>query len=238
MADDPYGYYGAANAEPDWRANPGHPSTTERWGYQGDYRRGSGRRSTEPRSFRREGGYGPDYGSPDYEIPDYSAADAAAAGYGLYERDPVGPHYGRPFNDPRARRYGGEADEYARGGGYRGEHPHRADHRGLGPKGYRRSDERIREEVSDRLTDDPLLDPSDVEVKVHDGEVTLDGAVSSREDKRRAEMLVERCSGVDHVQNNLRVKRPEHRATTTASGPGGLPENEIVNRVAEGKTRL
>jgi hypothetical protein len=39
-------------------------------------------------------------------------------------------------------------------------------HRGRGPKGYTRPDERIWEEVCDRLTDDPLLDASDMEVKV------------------------------------------------------------------------
>jgi hypothetical protein len=30
-------------------------------------------------------------------------------------------------------------------------------HRGRGPKGYTRSDDRIREEVCDRLTDDPVV---------------------------------------------------------------------------------
>ena len=39
-------------------------------------------------------------------------------------------------------------------------------HRGHGPKGYRRSDERIRDDVSDRLSDDSWLDASDIEVKV------------------------------------------------------------------------
>ncbi len=38
------------------------------------------------------------------------------------------------------------------------------------------------------------------------GEVTLNGTVTSREQKRRAEDLVEDLSGVKHVQNNLRVR--------------------------------
>jgi hypothetical protein len=77
--------------------------------------------------------------------------------------------------------------------------------RGMGPRGYRRSDERIREDINDRLTDDSWLDASDIEVEVHDGEATLNGVVRARTDKRRAEDLAEQVSGVGHVQNNLRV---------------------------------
>jgi hypothetical protein len=84
----------------------------------------------------------------------------------------------------------------------------RGEHRGRGPSGYRRSDERIREDVSDRLSDDSWLDASNIEVKVSNGEVTLGGTVHDRRDKRHAEDLAERVSGVSHVQNNLRVKSP------------------------------
>ncbi|MRX49566.1 BON domain-containing protein [Paracoccus sp. S-4012] len=79
-------------------------------------------------------------------------------------------------------------------------------HRGRGPKGYSRSDERIREDVSDRLSDDHSLDASDIEVSVSGGEVTLSGNVDSRQDKRRAEDIADDVPGVNHVQNNLRVK--------------------------------
>lgn len=79
-------------------------------------------------------------------------------------------------------------------------------HRGRGPKNYTRSDERIREDVSDRLTDDPYVDASEIEVQVSGGEVTLSGMVTRREDRRRAEDLVERVLGVRHVQNNIRVQ--------------------------------
>lgn len=80
------------------------------------------------------------------------------------------------------------------------------EHRGKGPKGYRRSDDRLRDDVSDRLMDDAWLDASDIEVKVKDGEVTLSGTVPRRDDRRRAEMLAEMVSGVGHVQNDLRVQ--------------------------------
>lgn len=88
----------------------------------------------------------------------------------------------------------------------------KAEHRGRGPKGYKRSDSRIEEDVNDRLTDDPYLDASDIEVSVKDGEVTLSGLVAQREDKRRAEDLAELVSGVTNVQNNLRVRPREETA--------------------------
>jgi osmotically-inducible protein OsmY len=86
--------------------------------------------------------------------------------------------------------------------------------RGRGPRGYKRSDDRIREDVNDRMADDPVIDASDVEVMVSNGEVTLNGTVVSRVDKRRAEDLAERVSGVTHVQNNLRMRREDTGATT------------------------
>ncbi|MBB4038743.1 hypothetical protein GGR34_000372 [Microvirga flocculans] len=79
-------------------------------------------------------------------------------------------------------------------------------YRGRGPKGYRRPDERIHEDVCERLTEDPFIDASTIEVAVKDGEVTLNGTVSSRGLKHRAEDLAELASGVAHVQNNLRVQ--------------------------------
>jgi osmotically-inducible protein OsmY len=76
---------------------------------------------------------------------------------------------------------------------------------GRGPKGYRRSDERIREDVCDRLADDPRIDASDVEVAVDSGEVILSGTVRSREEKRISEDVIETISGVHDIQNTLRV---------------------------------
>jgi hypothetical protein len=83
----------------------------------------------------------------------------------------------------------------------------RAYRRGRGPKNYRRSDERIKEDVNDRLSDDYYLDASDVEVAVENSDVTLTGTVNSRSDKRRAEDLAESVSGVSNVENRLRVKQ-------------------------------
>ncbi|AZB55534.1 BON domain-containing protein [Cereibacter sphaeroides] len=80
------------------------------------------------------------------------------------------------------------------------------DHRGKGPRGYQRSDTRIHDDVNDRLSDDPRLDASDIDVSVAGGEVTLNGHVSTKMDKRRAEDCADTVSGVRHVQNNLRVR--------------------------------
>lgn len=78
-------------------------------------------------------------------------------------------------------------------------------YRGIGPKGYTRADERIREDVCDRLTEVATLDASAIDVSVMGGDVTLRGSVTSRADKRHVEDSVETVPGVRNVQNNLRV---------------------------------
>lgn len=82
----------------------------------------------------------------------------------------------------------------------------RGEHHGRGPKGYMRSDDRIREDVNDRLTYDGWLDASNIEVQVEKAEVTLTGTVSDRAARRRAEDIADGVYGVKHVQNNLRVE--------------------------------
>src|SRR5690348_11248810 len=78
-------------------------------------------------------------------------------------------------------------------------------HRGKGPKGYRRSDERIAEEVNQALCEDDELDASLLEVTVRDGDVVLAGRVATREDKRRAEDCIDDIAGVNNVENRIRV---------------------------------
>jgi len=77
--------------------------------------------------------------------------------------------------------------------------------RGRGPRGYRRSDERIKEDVCQCLTDDSHVDASNIDVTVNDREVVLSGTVESRYEKRHAEELIERLPGVRDVINSLRV---------------------------------
>lgn len=81
---------------------------------------------------------------------------------------------------------------------------------GKGPKNYKRSDERIQEEIYEILTWNPDVDATDVEVIVKDGDVTLSGSVIERRMKRLTEELIEDISGVRDVANQLKVKREEH----------------------------
>lgn len=75
--------------------------------------------------------------------------------------------------------------------------------RGRGPRGYKRSDESIYEDVCVMLSRSPAIDASEIEVSVKDGIVYLNGSVSDREIKKRAELEVENISGVVDVQNLL-----------------------------------
>jgi hypothetical protein len=63
--------------------------------------------------------------------------------------------------------------------------------------------------IVERLEDERRLDLRDVEVIVEDREVTLNGTVRRKEDKRRIEDVAD-IEGVRHVQNNLRVREREH----------------------------
>lgn len=87
----------------------------------------------------------------------------------------------------------------------------RPSYRGLGPKNYHRSDDRIREDVCERLADDDRVDASDIEVHVQDSIVTMSGTVRDRDMKRRAEDVIESVNGVRDVQNQVRVARPDSR---------------------------
>lgn len=76
---------------------------------------------------------------------------------------------------------------------------------GKGPKNYKRTDERIREDVSEILERDPHVNASEIEVMVKDGVVTLSGTVDHRLAKRHAEDIIEHASGVTDVKNELKV---------------------------------
>jgi osmotically-inducible protein OsmY len=107
-------------------------------------------------------------------------------------------------------------------------------HRGRGPKGYQRSDQRILDELHDRLTDDPHVDASEIEVRVENREVTLSGTVNSRFEKRHAEDIAESVSGVAHVQNNLRVQQAgaggSSMGATSSTGDAGRGHGRSSNR--------
>jgi hypothetical protein len=76
-----------------------------------------------------------------------------------------------------------------------------------GPKGWQRSDERIHDDVCERLSRSGL-DAADVSVQVRDGRVTLSGTVSDRPMKHAIESLVDGCVGVRDIDNRVKVMRP------------------------------
>ena len=78
-------------------------------------------------------------------------------------------------------------------------------HTGRGPKGYKRSDQQIIEEASQRLERDGDVDATDIEVTAENCVITLRGTVPDRATKRRAEECVESVYGVRDVMNELRV---------------------------------
>ena len=118
--------------------------------------------------------------------------------------------------EPRGM-FGYEGEGFDRGYDDREGHPSRGwniardadrpSYRGRGPKNYQRSDDRIREDVCERLTMDHDVDASEVEVSVREGIVVLEGSVRERHAKRIAEDICESVRGVKDVQNNLRVAR-------------------------------
>jgi hypothetical protein len=115
------------------------------------------------------------------------------------------------------QRFAGYGQPVSQGDGYGQRADSGLSYAGRGPKGYQRSDDRIREEIADRMTDDDRLDASEISIQVQQCEVTLTGTVSSREQKRRAEDLAEAISGVREVTNNIRVARENGAGIHTAS---------------------
>jgi osmotically-inducible protein OsmY len=85
---------------------------------------------------------------------------------------------------------------------------------GRGPRGYHRSDERIREDVCDLLTRHGDIDASQMEVDVHNGVVNLRGMADSGRVRRLTEEVVEEISGVRDVRNDLRVTQRTGYAET------------------------
>jgi osmotically-inducible protein OsmY len=83
---------------------------------------------------------------------------------------------------------------------------HEGSHFGKGPKGYKRSDDSIYEDVCYDLTVSPDVDASDIQVTVKDGIVFLTGQIQDRKEKKMAEYEIENVSGVIDVQNQLTIK--------------------------------
>ena len=136
----------------------------------------------------------------------------------------------RPY-EPTQDRYSGGAGYGGIGYGGDGDATRDRGFSGRGPRGYRRSDERIQEEVCELLTRHPGIDASDVEVRVEGGEVTLTGTVDSRRTKRMVEDVVDQCGGVVDVSNQLRIGQRVDAGDAAAST---TTEREIARRAEPG----
>jgi hypothetical protein len=157
--------------------------------------------------------------------------DRARPGYGFRERWRGGPGHGyeepyRGYGRPTPETWAGE-----QGQGYESWRQ-QGPFSGRGPQGYQRSSESIHEEACELLTRHGLVDASKVRVTVEDGEITLEGTVSSRREKRIAEDAVESISGVRDVHNHLRVEREGGEPGAMASSPG----TRTTNRTGSGGT--
>lgn len=142
----------------------------------------------------------------------------AQVGYGgsgiMVGPDPAGRYWyrGRGTHDER---FGGPMRDIGREGGHSTIGQRMSEERrriGMGPKGYKRSDERIRDDLCDTLCQAHDLDASDVEVKVQSGEVILTGTVPERHMKLRIEQFADHIPGVVDVNNQIRVKRMQREA--------------------------
>jgi osmotically-inducible protein OsmY len=121
---------------------------------------------------------------------------------------------GRERDEERSR--GDREDVWSRSGTGAGGWAPRGPYSGRGPRGYQRSDDRIREDVCECLSQHGMLDATEVDVIVVAGDVTLRGSVPSRWAKREAEDLTESVSGVRDVHNELRVSQPGTSSSGTS----------------------
>lgn len=139
--------------------------------------------------------------NPEHEqLPERSRVDSRFGEQGL-----AIPTYGEYLDEPHR---GVAVLDVAEGAG--GEVPGGAEARPASrwPAQWRRSDARVFEDVCESLINSGI-DATDVDVRIEDGVVWLDGAVPDRDQKRAAEELAIDVRGVIDVINRLRVTPEE-----------------------------
>ncbi|MCI2807682.1 BON domain-containing protein [Eoetvoesiella caeni] len=171
-------------------------------GYAGgdNYDRGA---SPQPRRSQQAGYLLEEQFTPGEDYGGYANRILDEGGYG--RRNPQRHAY-EPANAFRSQ--GGPQSNLQAGGnrGFEANRPqeHYSAPRSM-PKGYKRSDERIREDVCEQLSRSGC-DVSDVSVDVSDGKVTLQGTVTDRYAKHAIEDCADDCMGVQEVDNRIRVQ--------------------------------
>ncbi|WP_354682514.1 BON domain-containing protein [Cupriavidus necator] len=218
------GYYGSrqgagredwqqAGQRPPWededtRRPSGGGSLRDEWG---ESRRGmTGRQGGMEGRGRYEQGYGiSDYASPGAQTRRPQSGQSRTSSYGwesgwdedesgrtgMYERPGSA---GRRIGEPGKDAPGARESAY---GTMRGRDR-------VGPKGYQRSDERIREEICERLAHARHVDVRDVEVEVQGGVVRLSGNVQDRRQKYSIEEIADDVFGVREIHNAVRLGSP------------------------------
>jgi hypothetical protein len=220
--------------------NFGRETEREGWGREGNWGReprywDRERGWIEPRYERGEygregwdeGRYGRERGGEyrgEYEARGGWITSRGRGEYGQERNERPEYREGREQRDWRREGQWGGYGGYAGGGSYiggLGTYGERGRYVGRGPKTYQRSDDRIREDVNERLTVHPDIDATDIDVQVKNGEVYLTGNVEHREMKRMAEDVAENVSGVKEVHNQLRIQ-PRVAAEQPGSSQGIL----------------
>ena len=219
-------------AHPESRGYGPDPSTHRDFQGQDSYRGGATTRDSQGQSFNQDrfgapnrgyqGNYDQDRLGRNYQTQgNYSQGtqggqDSARWGYnqaqgGNFDRNSQTQGFGGARNQDN--NYGGAYGT----GRNQSQSESRGRHFGRGPRGYSRSDERLTEDLNERLTQHPEIDASEIEVNVRNGEVTLTGTVDDRQTKRMIEDLAEEVSGVREVHNQIRVQRGDSRQTSASS---------------------
>jgi hypothetical protein len=184
------------------------------YGYEGEgYMRDRSDQMSGPRrdvmTERDHDEWGASGSGPRFDRQEEGRGEHRPAGQysGEYERANRG--YGADFGRDRdlGGMRGGSRPDWMGGEESSRESGAQESHRGRGPKNYQRSDERIHEEVCERLAADDEIDATAIEVKVEGGTVRLSGTVDSRRTKRMAEDVVDSVFGVKDVENELRTAR-------------------------------
>lgn len=220
-----YGGYGRGMSEPYEAGTQGS--------YGGGSARSGGRWDRDEERFAGERGYG--QGEYGYRGREYGASrrdmqsgwqqeregSRFLSGYGGGGYDQASGYGGRDYGsrDYGSRGYG-TSGSFATGNYQSGMEGQRS-YRGLGPQGYKRSDDRIRDDICERLTDSDRIDASNVTIDVNQGTVTLSGSVPERHMRYAAEDLVDDAMGVESINNQLRVQERSSTTGQASTGVGG-----------------
>lgn len=89
--------------------------------------------------------------------------------------------------------------------------------RGVSPKNVQREDNQIKDEVITRLTEHDDIDPTEIQVEVKGGEVTLTGTVDDRQAKLLIEHITGNVIGVKDVKNEIRVSQQQRNENGTGN---------------------